>query len=69
MRPSLREALIEARMLGCTVYQKPSTGEVMVKFGTLHPCRVNLRRKDSPACLVTFLRKVRAQTQAAEVSL
>jgi hypothetical protein len=57
---SLREALTEARDLGCTVSDVPHTGEVRVTHPrVVRSVRLNGRRKDCARVLVTFLKRVR----------
>lgn len=57
---NLREALAEAKTLGCDVVWIHGTGEVRVTHPTQpRPVRLNGRRKDTARILVTFLRRVR----------
>lgn len=54
---SLRQALAQARNLGCEVYWPRRTGEVVVRHRLLeHAVRVNARRHDASRELVGLLR-------------
>jgi hypothetical protein len=56
----LREALLVARALGCSVEPIPRTGELMIGHpAVLHRCRISGRRKDTPKRLLSFLRRVK----------
>lgn len=57
---NLREALAEAKELGCDVVWIHGTGEVMVSHPKIERrVRLNGRRKDTARVLVVFLKRVR----------
>lgn len=62
---SLREALKAARGLGCSTEIATGTGEVIVTPPRPHRrLRINCRRKDATAKLVTLLRRLEAEHAA-----
>jgi len=58
---SLREALAEARSLGCKIYRPRKTGEVVVSHPEHGRIRMNSRRADATKRFISFLRKVRGE--------
>lgn len=56
---SLREALAEAKRLGCKVYRPRKTGEVVVSHPDHGRIRMNARRDDATKRFISFIRKVR----------
>jgi len=60
---NLREALREAERLGCRVEEARGTGEIVVSHPQFGRTRVNRRKKNTPAKLVTLLRRAEGSTK------